>query len=90
MAVRAGYVAKPAKKRYHRKPSSVLLEAGKESILIDAGTADLANRFPIGSLSRILLTHYYVDHVQGFVHLRWGCNKTIPVNGRGRIKSICS
>lgn len=69
------------KSRYRRKPCSLLLEEGSERILIDAGLPDLADRFPVGSLSRIFLTHYHVDHLQGLFHLRWGCNTKIPVHG---------
>lgn len=66
---------------FSRRPCSAVLEADGERILIDAGVTDLASRFPPGSLSRILLTHYHVDHVQGLFHLRWGCNTRLPVHG---------
>jgi phosphoribosyl 1,2-cyclic phosphate phosphodiesterase len=33
---------------------------------------DLAERFPPGELSAVLLTHFHADHVQGLFHLRWG------------------
>lgn len=66
---------------YRRGPCSALLETGEQRILIDAGLTDLTERFPPDSLSRILLTHYHPDHVQGLFHLRWGIDTRIPVFG---------
>lgn len=62
-----------------RRPCSARLRNGDQQILLDAGLMDLAERFPPGSLSHILLTHYHPDHVQGLFHLRWGNNTRIPV-----------
>lgn len=67
--------------RYVRRPCSALLESGETRILIDAGLMDLHERFPPGSLSAIVLTHYHPDHVQGLFHLRWGVGDAIPVMG---------
>lgn len=64
-----------------RLPCSALLETANERVLIDAGLPDLAERFPPGSLSRILLTHYHADHVQGLLRLRWGVNVRLEVIG---------
>ncbi|MEA3468734.1 MAG: phosphonate metabolism protein PhnP [Thermodesulfobacteriota bacterium] len=72
-------------RRFRRLPCSALLEIDGEQILIDAGRMDIADRFPVGSLSRIFLTHYHMDHVQGLFHLRWGCNTSIPVHGPGDV-----
>ena len=41
-------------------------------LLLDAGVMDVGERFPPGTLSAILVTHFHVDHVQGLFHLRWG------------------
>lgn len=68
-------------KTKRRGPSSLLLESGEVSLLIDAGQSDLAERFPPGTLDAILLTHYHMDHIAGLFHLRWGLNTTIPVFG---------
>lgn len=57
---------------YVRHPNCALLEAGEVRLLLDAGVMDVANRFPPGDLSAILITHFHVDHVQGLFHLRWG------------------
>lgn len=67
--------------RRRRKPCSALLETATQRILIDAGLPDLAERFPPGSLSRILLTHYHADHAQGLMPLRWGVNTRLEVIG---------
>ncbi|MBS6437347.1 MULTISPECIES: phosphonate metabolism protein PhnP [Pantoea] len=68
-----------AKRR--RAPCSALIEAGGERILLDAGLPLLTERFAPGELSRILLTHYHMDHVQGLFALRWGTGEAIPVWG---------
>jgi phosphoribosyl 1,2-cyclic phosphate phosphodiesterase len=63
--------------QFIRRPSTALVEAGGTRLLIDAGLADLAERFPAGTLTSILLTHYHPDHVQGLFHLRWGMGEPI-------------
>ncbi len=55
-----------------RRPNCALLEAGQTRLLLDAGVMDVGERFPPGTLSAILVTHFHVDHVQGLFHLRWG------------------
>jgi phosphoribosyl 1,2-cyclic phosphate phosphodiesterase len=62
-----------------RTQCSALLELSQDRFLIDAGQMDLANRYPPGSLSGVLLTHFHPDHVQGLFHLRWGTGLKIPV-----------
>jgi phosphoribosyl 1,2-cyclic phosphate phosphodiesterase len=64
-----------------RTPCSALLEVGNERWLIDSGQMDLAERFPVGTLTGILQTHYHADHAQGLLHLRWGVDTEIPVYG---------
>lgn len=64
---------------FMRRPSTALVESGGTRVLIDAGLADLAERFPSGNLAAILLTHYHPDHVQGLFHLRWGTGPRIDV-----------
>lgn len=64
---------------YRRRPCTALIEAGDTRILIDAGLTDLTERFPPGSLTAIVLTHFHPDHVQGLFHLRWGMGASIPV-----------
>lgn len=67
--------------RYRRRPCAALVEAGDTRVLLDAGLPDLAEKFPPGSLSAIVLTHFHPDHVQGLFHLRWGTGERIPVFG---------
>src|SRR3546814_646352 len=67
--------------RHRRGPCSDLFESGAGRWLIDAGLTDLTQRFPPGSLSGILQTHYHADHAQGLLHLRWGKGLRIPVLG---------
>lgn len=62
-----------------RGPCSALIESGDTRILLDAGQMNLAERFPPGSLSAIVLTHFHPDHVQGLFHLRWGKGESITV-----------
>lgn len=57
---------------YSRRPNCAVIDAGGTHILLDAGIMDLAERFPSGTLSGILITHFHADHVQGLFHLRWG------------------
>ena len=66
---------------FRRRPCTALLEAGDTRILLDAGLTDLTERFPPGSLSAIVLTHFHPDHVQGLFPLRWGIGERIPVYG---------
>ena len=70
-----------AELRYRRGPCSALIEWDGGRWLIDAGLTDLCDRFPPGSLSGILQTHYHADHAQGLLHLRWGQNLSIPILG---------
>jgi len=67
--------------RYVRRPCSALLESGDTRILLDADLTNLRERYPPGTLSAIVLTHYHPDHVQGLFHLRWGAGDAIPVMG---------
>jgi phosphoribosyl 1,2-cyclic phosphate phosphodiesterase len=62
-----------------RRPSSALLEVGRCRVLLDAGLHDLPERFPPGTLSGILLTHFHFDHVMGLFRLRWGVAPPLPV-----------
>jgi len=66
---------------FRRGPCSAKIQVGDKNILIDAGHTDLTERFPVGTIDTILLTHYHMDHVQGLFPLRWGKGATIPVIG---------
>jgi phosphoribosyl 1,2-cyclic phosphate phosphodiesterase len=66
---------------YRRGPCSALLEVDGQRWLIDSGLPDLAERFPSGSLTGILQTHYHADHAEGLLRLRWGLGPTLPVFG---------
>lgn len=65
--------------RRARAATSALLDTGSERILLDAGLPDLHHRFRPGELSRILLTHFHMDHVAGLLSLRWGIGAPLPV-----------
>lgn len=64
---------------FRRRPCTALVEAGDTRILLDAGLTNLTERFPPGSLTAIVLTHFHPDHVQGLFHLRWGVGPPVPV-----------
>ena len=64
---------------YRRLNCSALLEFDDQKILIDAGLPDITARFAPGELTKVLITHYHPDHVQGLLHLRWGAGFNIQV-----------
>lgn len=64
-----------------RTPTSALIRCEGEVTLLDAGQLHLEQRFAPGEISRIVLTHYHMDHVQGLFALRWGKGRRIPVFG---------
>ncbi|MGS2716629.1 phosphonate metabolism protein PhnP [Eionea flava] len=66
---------------FRRGPCSAKITVGNTHLLIDAGHTDLTERFPVGTINTILLTHYHMDHVQGLFPLRWGKGARIPVIG---------
>lgn len=60
--------ADPAKRR---ESATAALWVNNQVTLIDAGVTDLKERFSFQQLTRILLTHFHMDHVQGLFPLRW-------------------
>lgn len=66
--------------QFRRAPCSAMIRCDGQTTLLDAGT-DLQQQFAAGEISRILLTHYHMDHVQGLFPLRWGVGAPIPVYG---------
>lgn len=66
---------------HRREPCCGELVVDDRLVLIDAGRTDLAERCERQRPAAILLTHYHADHVQGLLHLRWGCGEPIPVYG---------
>lgn len=49
-----------------RKSCSAMLRYQGETTLIDAGLPTLDQQFAAGEIQRFLLTHYHMDHVQGY------------------------
>ncbi|EAS44031.1 phosphonate metabolism protein PhnP [Photobacterium profundum] len=66
---------------YRRKKTSAVIEHQGKQLLLDANADDLLTRFPAGSIDRILLTHYHMDHVHSLFDLRWGEGTPIRVDG---------
>lgn len=65
---------------FKRKPSGLSITSPAGITLIDAGRTDLADCFGVENISRIVLTHFHMDHVQGLFHMRWGeYDRKIPV-----------
>ncbi|CAH0530283.1 phosphonate metabolism protein PhnP [Vibrio hippocampi] len=65
--------------QFRREKSSAYIEHNGRILLLDANAPDLMQRFPAGSIDRILLTHYHMDHVSALFDLRWGKAPTLPV-----------
>ncbi len=65
-----------------RRSSGAYLRTPEANILIDAGLANLSERFPRETIDLILLSHYHIDHVYGLFPMRWGySDKPLPVYG---------
>ncbi|MBJ7554108.1 phosphonate metabolism protein PhnP [Marinomonas spartinae] len=56
---------------FRRGPCSLEIRTELGTTLIDAGFSDLAERYDFEEITRIVLTHFHMDHVQGLFHLRW-------------------
>ncbi|MGR5091774.1 phosphonate metabolism protein PhnP [Vibrio maritimus] len=67
-------------KTLRREKSSAYLEHQGRKLLLDANASDLLDRFPSGTIDKILLTHYHMDHVHSLFDLRWGKGASIPVH----------
>lgn len=67
--------------QFRRQPCSGEVSYNDAVTLLDAGIADLMDRWPAGSFRQFLLTHYHMDHVQGLFPLRWGVGESIAVYG---------
>lgn len=67
--------------QYRRQKTSAVIETNGKQLLLDANCDDLLQRFPSGTIDRILLTHYHMDHIHGLFDLRWGVGDKIAVDG---------
>lgn len=69
-------------RKLRRISTCAKLSTAQQTLLIDAGPADLGDRFPRNCIDRILLSHYHIDHVYGLFPMRWGqCQHHLPVHG---------
>lgn len=81
-----------------RSGACVLVIAGKQVFVVDAGTNGLRNinrmRYPTGAIEAVLLTHFHSDHIDGLGELatiRWvsGANeKPLPVYGPTGVERV--
>lgn len=62
-----------------RGPTSAIVRHQGQTTLLDAGQCHLEQLFAPGELTRIFITHFHMDHVQGLFALRWGMGMKIPV-----------
>ncbi len=51
---------------HRRRPCSGVVTFNSAVTLLDAGRPDLMEHHPAGSFQQVLLTHYHLDHVQGY------------------------
>ncbi len=66
---------------YRRHSACLLIEADDSMILLDAGLPELATQPFMDRVTKVVLTHYHTDHVQGLFRIRWGTGKHVPVIG---------
>jgi phosphoribosyl 1,2-cyclic phosphate phosphodiesterase len=66
---------------FRRNSACAFVETEHTKFLLDAGLAELGQRFPAGSYEYIVLTHYHMDHVHGLFPIRWGKTSSIKVIG---------
>lgn len=81
-----------------RSGACVLLIAGKQVFVVDAGTNGLRNinrmRYPAGAIEAVLLTHFHSDHIDGLGELatiRWvsgGNTQPLPVYGPTGVERV--
>jgi len=60
--------------RYARTPTSILVTAGEDALLVDVGTMRPAQHLAMNPhlrLHAVLLTHWHHDHYAGLYSLRW-------------------
>ncbi|MFK7976456.1 MAG: MBL fold metallo-hydrolase [Halioglobus sp.] len=81
-----------------RSGACVLVIAGKQLFVVDAGTNGLRNinrmRYPSGDIEAVLLTHFHSDHIDGLGELatiRWvqgGHTTPLPVYGPTGVERV--
>lgn len=81
-----------------RSGACVLVIAGKQMFVVDAGTNGLRNlnrmRYPAGDIKAVLLTHFHSDHIDGLGELatiRWvsaNNTKPLPVYGPTGVERV--
>lgn len=81
-----------------RSGACVLVIAGKQLFVVDAGTNGLRNinrmRYPTGDIEAVLLTHFHSDHIDGLgemATIRWvsaGNTRPLPVYGPPGVERV--
>jgi phosphoribosyl 1,2-cyclic phosphate phosphodiesterase len=65
---------------FKRRPCSISITTAQGTTMIDAGRTDLAEHYDYSQITRFIITHFHMDHVQGLFHLRWAnTDQPIPI-----------
>ena len=67
--------------QHRRQPCCGVVQFNDAVTLLDAGLADMMERFPAGQCQQVLLMHSHIDNVQRLFPLCLGDGASNPVSG---------